>query len=161
MEPIWGPHLISEPGPIVPSVLCVLSVSLFLIILFNLSFYTPDFNPPPSPPFDCFTSHTSSPSSVSTRVSPTPLVGCKYLHLTLSAAYWVFHSEVMLGPFLLALFVSLSNSVRTWGLPLSWIPIWACCWPSHPSLDALTIPSLTWCPVFLPEVGFTSSLAPL
>jgi hypothetical protein len=27
------------------------------------------------------------------------LVGCKYLHLTLAAACWVFQSEVMLGPF--------------------------------------------------------------
>jgi hypothetical protein len=56
-----------------------------------------------------------------------PLVGCKYLHLTLSAACWVFWRAVMLGPFLWALH-SLSNSVRPWDLPLSWIPLWACRW---------------------------------
>jgi hypothetical protein len=55
------------------------------------------------------------------------LVGCKYLHLTLSAACWVFWRAVMIGPFLWMLH-SLSNSVRPWDLPLSWIPLWACCW---------------------------------
>jgi hypothetical protein len=29
-----------------------------------------------------------------------PLFGYKYLHLTLSAGFWVFRREVMLGPFL-------------------------------------------------------------
>jgi hypothetical protein len=41
----------------------------------------------------------------------SPLVGCKYLHLTFSAACWVFWSAVMLGPFLWVLH-SFSNSVR-------------------------------------------------
>jgi hypothetical protein len=54
-----------------------------------------------------------------------PSVGCKYLHLTLSAACWVFQSVVMLGPFLWVLH-SLSNGVRPWDLPLSRIPLWAC-----------------------------------
>jgi hypothetical protein len=61
-----------------------------------------------------------------------PLVGCKYLHLTLSAACWVFQREVMIGPFL-CVFHSLSNSVRPWNLPLSWIPLWACHWTFFPS----------------------------
>ena len=56
-----------------------------------------------------------------------PLVWCKYLHLTLSAACWVFRSAVMLGPFLWAL-QNLRDSVRPWDLPLSWIPLWACGW---------------------------------
>jgi hypothetical protein len=47
-----------------------------------------------------------------------PLVGYKYLLLTLSAACWVFRSVVMLGPFLWALH-SLSNSVGPWDPPLS------------------------------------------
>ena len=54
------------------------------------------------------------------------LVGCKYLHLSLSAACWVFREAVMVVPLLWA-HHSLSNSVRSWGLPLSWIQIWACC----------------------------------
>jgi hypothetical protein len=54
------------------------------------------------------------------------LVWCKYLHLTLSAACWVFWRAMMIGPFLWVLH-SLSNSVRLWDLPLSWIPLWACC----------------------------------
>jgi hypothetical protein len=56
-----------------------------------------------------------------------PLVGCKYLRLILSVACWVFWSMVMLGPFLWVLH-SLSNSIRPWDLPLSWIPLWACRW---------------------------------
>ena len=56
-----------------------------------------------------------------------PLFGCKYLHVTLSAACLVFQSAVMLGPFLRALH-SLSNSVKPWDLPLSWILLWACHW---------------------------------
>ena len=51
-----------------------------------------------------------------------PLVGCKYLHLILSAAFWVFRSEVMIGP-ILWVFHSLSNSVRPWDLPLIWIQL--------------------------------------
>ena len=51
-----------------------------------------------------------------------PLLGCKYLHLTLSPACWVFHRAAMIGPFYWALY-SLSNSVRLWDLPLSWIPL--------------------------------------
>jgi hypothetical protein len=46
-----------------------------------------------------------------------PLVGFKYLHLTLSAAYCI-QEAIMIGPFLGALH-SLSNSVRPWDLPLS------------------------------------------
>ena len=65
-----------------------------------------------------------------TRVSSfCPLVGCKYLHLILSAACWVFWRAIMMGPFLLA-HHSLSSSVRPWGLPMSWIPGWACRWTS-------------------------------
>jgi hypothetical protein len=67
------------------------------------------------------------PNSTTGVSSFCPLVRCKYLHLTLSAACWVFRSAVMLGPFLWALH-SLSNSVRPWDLPLSWISLWACGW---------------------------------
>ena len=56
-----------------------------------------------------------------------PLVGCKYLHLTFLAVCWVFWSAVMPGPFVWV-FHSLSNSVRTWDLPLNWIPLLACHW---------------------------------
>ena len=56
-----------------------------------------------------------------------PLKMALYLHLTLSTACWVFWRAVMLGPFLWALH-NLSNSVRPWELPLSWIPFWACRW---------------------------------
>jgi hypothetical protein len=109
------------------------------------------------------------PNSTTGVRSFCPLVGCKYLPLTLSAAYWVFWSAVMVGPFLWALH-SLSNHVRPWDLPLSWIPLWACRltffssgsspFPSLWFFKTETImcqkcdcgmaaPSLTWCPVFL------------
>jgi hypothetical protein len=56
-----------------------------------------------------------------TRISCfCPLVECKYLHLTLSAAYWVFLGAVMLGPFL---WVFHCLSSMPWDLPLSWIPL--------------------------------------
>ena len=45
------------------------------------------------------------------------LFECKYLHLTLPAACWVFRSAVMLGPFLWVLH-SFSNSVKTWSIHL-------------------------------------------
>jgi hypothetical protein len=74
------------------------------------------------------------------------LIGCKYLHLTLSAACWVFQRAVMVGPFLWVLH-SLSDSVRSWGLPLSWIPLWACHWTffssgssPFPSLQFIHVP---------------------
>jgi hypothetical protein len=38
----------------------------------------------------------------------------------------------MLGPFLWELH-SLNNSIRPWGIPLSWIPIWTCYWNSFTS----------------------------
>jgi hypothetical protein len=69
-----------------------------------------------------------------------PLVGCKYLHLNLSAACWFFQRTVMLGPFLWALHRS-SNNVRPWDLPLSWIPLWACGWTFFSS-DSSPLPSL-------------------
>jgi hypothetical protein len=88
---------------------------------------------------------------------------------------------VMIGPFLWA-FHTLSNSVRPWGLPSSWIQLWTCCWTffsSGPSpflslqffqtakiMDqsfkcGITTPSLTRYPVFQLEEGSTSSLSPL
>ena len=110
-----------------------------------------------------------------------PLVGCKYLHLTLSAACWVFQRAVMIDPFLWELH-SLSNSVRPWDLHLSWISLWACCTTFflsgslhfHPCnsfrqeqlwVRDVTVGwqphSSTWCPVFLLGVYSTSSLSPL
>jgi hypothetical protein len=77
---------------------------------------------------------------------------------------------------------SIRNSVRSWGLPLSWIPLWDCCWiffssdsSPFPSLQffqtetimgqsfdcGMATPPLTWCPIFLLEVGSTSSLSPV
>jgi hypothetical protein len=56
-----------------------------------------------------------------------PLVEWRYLHLTLSDACWVFQKTVMISPFVWALHC-LSYSVRPRDLPLSWIPLWACCW---------------------------------
>ena len=44
------------------------------------------------------------------------LVGCKYLHPTLSAACWVFWRAVMIDPFWWVLH-SFSNNVRPWDLP--------------------------------------------
>jgi hypothetical protein len=63
-----------------------------------------------------------SPNSTTGVSSFCPLVGCKYLHLTLSAAGWVFQRAVMIGPLLWARH-SLSNSVRPWDLLLGWIPL--------------------------------------
>jgi hypothetical protein len=70
---------------------------------------------------------SSFPNSTTGVSCFCPLVGCKYLYLTLLAACWVFLSVVMIGPFLWALH-SLGNSVRPCDLPLSWIPLWAWCW---------------------------------
>jgi hypothetical protein len=73
-----------------------------------------------------------------------PLFGCKYLHLTLSAACWGFQNEVMLGLFLWV-FHSFGNSVRSWDLPLIWIPLCSCFWtffssgPLHHPKDRATI----------------------
>ena len=113
------------------------------------------------------------PYSTTGVCSFCPLVGCKYLHLTYSAACWIFQRTVMIGPFLWALH-NLSNSIRSLGLPISWIPLWACHWiffssgsSPFPSLKffptgtimgqsfdcGIATPSLTWCPVFLLEVG--------
>jgi hypothetical protein len=85
----------------------------------------------------------------------------------------------MIGPFLWVLH-SLSNTIRPWGVPLSWIPLWACLWTdfssgssSFPSLQffqtgtimgqscscGMTAPSFTWCSVFLMEVGSISSFS--
>jgi hypothetical protein len=66
-----------------------------------------------------------SPETVTGPSSFCPLIGCKYLHLTLSGACGVFWRAVMIGPFLWALH-SLSNSVRSWDLPMNWTPLWAC-----------------------------------
>jgi hypothetical protein len=127
--------------------------------------------------WDCWSSYRATvllgffqpfPHSTTEVSSFCPLVGCKYLHLTLSAAC-VFHSVVMLGPFLWA-FHSLSNSVSPWDLPLIWIPLWACRWTLFSSGSSpfqslsffqtgtimgqrcycgMATPSLTWCPVLL------------
>jgi hypothetical protein len=109
-----------------------------------------------------------------------PLVGCKYMHLTLSAACWVFQRTVMIGPF----FVSYLASVIVWGLGAS---LWArshfgpLTGPPFPQslLHFFSVfsyennyvsvffdcgmanPSLTWWSVFLLEVGCTSALCPL
>jgi hypothetical protein len=65
------------------------------------------------------------PNSTTGVSSFCQLVGCKYLHLILTTASWVFWSTVMIGLFLWA-FHSLSYSVRPWKLPWSWITFWAC-----------------------------------
>jgi hypothetical protein len=107
------------------------------------------------------------------------LVGCKYLYLPLSAPCWVFQRAVIRGPFLWALH-SLSNSVRPWDLPLNWIPFWLSLdiflrflYISIPVIlsdrnnygsefdSRVAAPSLNWCPIFLMEVGSTSSFSPL
>jgi hypothetical protein len=85
----------------------------------------------------------------------------------------------MLGLFLWV-FHSLSNSVRSWDLSLSWISLWACCWTffssgSSPFLSlqffqtgtimvqcfdcGMATPSLIWCPVFMLEVDSIRSLS--
>jgi hypothetical protein len=83
------------------------------------------------PGWDCWSSYRIalllsffqlSPSSTTGVSSFCPLVGCKYLHLTLLAACCVFQRTVTIGPFLWALH-SLSNNVRPWDLSLSWIPL--------------------------------------
>jgi hypothetical protein len=42
---------------------------------------------------------TSIPNSTRAVICFCQLIGCKYLHLTLSAACWVIQSAVMIGPF--------------------------------------------------------------
>jgi hypothetical protein len=66
------------------------------------------------------------PNSTTGVSSFWPLVGCKYLHHLL-ADCWAFWSGVILGPFLWV-FHSLSNSVKPWDRPLSFIPLWASPW---------------------------------
>ena len=59
--------------------------------------------------WDCWSSYTIAlllsffqlfPNSTTGFSSFSPLVGCKYLHLTLPAAFWVFQRAIMIGPFL-------------------------------------------------------------
>jgi hypothetical protein len=107
------------------------------------------------------------------------LVGCKYLHLTPSAACWVFQRVVMIGSLFLWELHSLSNSVQPWELALSWILLWVCSWTFFSSDFSLfqslqffqtrtlmgqtfnyemTTPSITWCTIFL-LVGCISSIS--
>ena len=54
------------------------------------------------------------PNSITWVSSFSPLVGCKYMHLTLSAACWVFWRAVMIGSFSSAPHsFSFSNIVRS------------------------------------------------
>jgi hypothetical protein len=113
------------------------------------------------------------PNSTTGVSSFCSLVECKYLHLILSAACWVFQRAVTIDPFLWA-HHSLSNSIRPWDLGLSWIPIWPVTRPPFPSAllhlcpyssfrqkqlwvrvfdCGMATPSLTWCLVFLLEKG--------
>jgi hypothetical protein len=79
------------------------------------------------------------PNSITGVTSFCLLAGYKYLHLTLSAACWAFLRVVTIGPFLWA-HHNISNGVRSWGLPLSWIPIWACQWNSFSPGSSLFCP---------------------
>ena len=117
-------------------------------------------------------------SSTNGVLSLFPLLQNKYLHLTLSASWWVFQRALMIGPLFWAQ-LSMSNSVRPCRLPLGgsqfglvtrhpflrlfsiFVPaflsdsnssgseFFTVGWQPHPS---------TWCPLFLLEVGSTSSL---
>jgi hypothetical protein len=81
-----------------------------------------------------------SPNSTTGVSSFCSLDGCKYLRLNLSTACWLFQRAVMIGLFLWVLH-SLSNSVRSWALPLSWILIWGCHWAFFSS-GSSSFPSL-------------------
>jgi hypothetical protein len=108
----WGPHMSW----------CMLSVwwsSIWEILGIQIN-------------WDCWSSYRIAlPLSFFQRNSSTgvncfcPLVGWRYLYLTLSAACWIFWRAVMIGP-ILWVFHNLDSSVRPWGLPLRWIPLWAC-----------------------------------
>jgi hypothetical protein len=76
------------------------------------------------------------PNSTTGISSFFPFVGYKYLHMTLSVACLVFHRAVMIGPFVWAL-----HNLRSWDLPLTWIPLWACCWTLFSSASS-PFPSL-------------------
>jgi hypothetical protein len=78
------------------------------------------------------------PNSTTGISSFCPLIGCKYLYLIISASCWVFQRAVVIGPFLWAL-NSINNSVRSWGIPLRWIPLWACRWTSLYSISSLRL----------------------
>jgi hypothetical protein len=76
--------------------------------------------------WDCWTSYRVTlllsffqpfPNLTTGVISFSQFVGCKYLHLTLSAACWVFQRSVRIGPILWGIY-SLSNSVRPWEPPL-------------------------------------------
>ena len=84
--------------------------------------------------------HSAFPNSTTGVSCFCPPAWCKYLHLTLSAAYSVFQSLVMLGPFMWA-FHNLSNSVRSQDIPLSLILLWACPW-TFISSGSSSFPSL-------------------
>jgi len=73
------------------------------------------------------------PNSTTGVSSFCPLVGCKYLHLTLLAACCVFRRAAMIDPSLWA-HHSINNSVMPWGLPLSCISHWAGHWTSFSSV---------------------------
>jgi hypothetical protein len=138
---------------------------------------------------------TGSPSSASSNLSLIKPQGSSdsFHWLGANICIWLFQllvvsfegesfeNDRMIGPFLWALH-SLSYSVRSWGLPLSWIPLWACHWiffssgfslfPSLQFFHTGTIigqsfdcgkatPFLIWCPVFLLDEGSVSSLSPM
>ena len=119
------------------------------------------------------------PNSTTRVISYCPLVGCKYLHLTVLAAPWIVQRTVIIGPFLWV-FHSLSNRVWPWDFPLSWILLWDYYWTLvssdssqfHPCSSSrqgqlwlrvfevgMATPYLSWCPIFLLEVGSTSSFS--
>ena len=101
--------------------------------------------------WDCWSSYRFSllsffqlfPNSTTGVSSFCPLVGCKYLYLTLSVACWVFWRAVMIGPFVWVLH-SLINRVRPWGIPLSCSLLWACCWTFFSSVSS-SFPSVKFC----------------
>jgi hypothetical protein len=77
--------------------------------------------------WDCLSSYIATlllsffqlfPNSTTGVSSFWSLIGYKHLPLTLSAACWIFQRAGMIDPLLWVLH-SLSNSVRSWGLPLS------------------------------------------
>jgi hypothetical protein len=79
------------------------------------------------------------PNSTTRVTSFYLVIGCKYLHLTLSAAWLVSLRAVMIVSLCEHSIHSLGNNVMPWGLPLIWIPFWACLWTSFPLSPLLSL----------------------
>ena len=89
-----------------------------------------------------FSSFNPTPNSFIVVLDLSPMVGCKYLHLSQSVAGRASQRTAMLGSCLQAQY-SISNSVRVWCPLMGWISIWAGHWMAFSSVSASFYPCIS------------------